>query len=76
MEENGVSKRDKRKHDGDERVKKKGKSEKQVCNKLIQSLVSLYIKLAKLYIFVNVEQLTSFEKARHGKTSRRPAKTR
>lgn len=30
MEENGVGKRDKRKHDGDERVKKKGKSEKQV----------------------------------------------
>lgn len=29
-EENGVGKRDKRKHDGDDRVKKKGKSEKQV----------------------------------------------
>lgn len=29
-DENGVGKRDKRKHDGDDRVKKKGKSEKQV----------------------------------------------
>lgn len=38
MEENGVSKRDKRKHDGDERVKKKGKSEKQVCHKPIRGL--------------------------------------
>ncbi|KAF8465253.1 yeats family-domain-containing protein [Kalaharituber pfeilii] len=41
-EENGVSKRDKRKHDGEERVKKKGKSEKQLdMEKLAEGLQKL-----------------------------------
>jgi len=42
VEENGVGKRDKRKHDGDDRVKKKGKSEKQLdMEKLAEGLQKL-----------------------------------